>query len=176
MPGCMREVLSLTKIRNGERKWIKPPLRAASVAERKGTTSDAAPCKASHRGQGEGTPWLSCCSACFRPHGFFSILAYMNLPMKFPTDLNLYSEGGKMVLSTVCVSHLGRTVEKGKKKTFIFMSWRLGNEQEGKAKDGKDCKRLANVQASTVQADIYPETSITPLLGRLKMVLEIQSN
>ena len=49
-------------------------------------------------------------------------------------------------------------------------------EQEGKAKDGKDCKRLANVQASTVQADIYPETSITPLLGRLKMVLEIQSN
>lgn len=65
---------------------------------------------------------------------------------------------------------------KGEKKTFIFMSWRLGNEQEEKAKDGKDCKRLANVQASTVQADIYPETSITPLLGRLKMVLEIQSN
>lgn len=137
MPGCMREVLSLTKIRNGERKWIKPPLRAASVAERKGTTSDAAPCKASHRGQGEGTPWLSCCSACFRPHGFFSILAYMNLPMKFPTVLNLYSEGGKMVLSTVCVSHLGRTVEKGKKKNFYLhvlktREWTRGKSQRWK--------------------------------------------
>lgn len=138
MPGHMRAVLSLTKIRNGERKWIKPPLHAASVAERKGTTPNPATCKTSHRGHREGTPRRSCCLVYFAHAPFAAFWPTWTCPWSYWTEQGLVQWGREEGFQhsnfvSPTQKDQDRAVEKGK-KTFVFVFWSLRSEQVEKAR------------------------------------------
>lgn len=149
MPGHMRAVLSLTKISNGERKWIKPPLHAASVAERKGTTPNPATCKTSHRGQSTGKVHHGVPAAlCTSPTRLLQHFGLRELAHEV-TEQNrdLYSKGGKMDFSTAILCHQHKKIKtelwKRGKKLLSSCFEALGvNKWKKPGKDEGGCKRL----------------------------------